>query len=44
MEKIINKEYVESKTPQTEQKHVGWFWDHLERKFYRWDNSPHRTK
>tara|TARA_B100001029_G_scaffold8667_1_gene6057 strand:+ start:475 stop:771 length:297 start_codon:yes stop_codon:yes gene_type:complete len=32
--------YVESTTPQEEQKYKGWFWSYPEKKFYRWDNRP----
>jgi len=32
--------YVESETPQSEQKHKGWYWSSKNKKFYRWDNSP----
>lgn len=32
--------YVESDTPQSEQKYKGWYWSSKNKKFYRWDNSP----
>tara|TARA_B100000900_G_scaffold109748_1_gene91607 strand:- start:149 stop:292 length:144 start_codon:yes stop_codon:yes gene_type:complete len=32
--------YVESETPQDQQKYKGWYWDSGTKKFYRWDNSP----
>ncbi len=32
--------YIESETPQSEQKYKGWYWSYPEKKFYRWDNQP----
>ena len=32
--------YNESMLPQAEQKHMGWYYDHLSKQFYRWDNFP----
>ena len=36
--------YNESLLPQAEQKYRGWYWDHLTKDFYRWDNFPRLTK
>ncbi len=36
--------YIESKTPQNEQKYMGWYYDSETKKFYRWDNFPRSTK
>jgi len=47
MKKEINKKghtYVESDTPQDKQEYKGWFWNYPEKKFYRWDNLPYKTK
>lgn len=38
--KILEEKYVESKVPQSKQKHKGWYWDFETQKFYRWDNLP----
>jgi len=32
--------YIESDTPQSEQRHKGWYWYPPTRKYYRWDNMP----
>ena len=32
--------YNESDTPQSEQKNKGWYWCHMTKQFYRWDNLP----
>ena len=32
--------FVESSLPQDQQKHIGWYWDAVTKKFYRWDNLP----
>ncbi len=32
--------YNESDLPQSEQKHRGWYWCHITKQYYRWDNSP----
>ena len=32
--------YNESVLPQAEQKHMGWYYDHLSKQFFRWDNFP----
>jgi hypothetical protein len=37
---IDPKRFVESSTPQSEQRHRGWYWDYKTKKFYRWDNIP----
>ena len=42
---MANKEthphlFVESQTPQSEQKNRGWYWCAFTRKYYRWDNLP----
>lgn len=36
--------FVESETPQSQQKYKGWYWDSDTKKFYRWDNSPRSSK
>ena len=36
--------YVESSTPQSEQTHIGWYYDSKTKKFYRWDNFPWSKK
>ena len=41
--KTLHK-YNESSLPQTEQKYTGWYWDHISKQFYRWDNFPRLTK
>jgi len=32
--------YNESDLPQSEQKYMGWYWCHINKQFYRWDNLP----
>lgn len=32
--------FVESDTPQPDQKHRGWYWHYETGKYYRWDNIP----
>ncbi len=32
--------YNESDLPQSEQKFRGWYWCHITKQFYRWDNLP----
>ena len=32
--------YNESALPQAEQKHTVWYYDHISKQFYRWDNFP----
>ena len=32
--------YNESSLPQDEQKFRGWYWCHINKQFYRWDNLP----
>lgn len=35
-----NRKYNESDLPQSEQKFKGWYWCHINKQFYRWDNLP----
>jgi len=35
-----NRIYNESSLPQDEQKFRGWYWCHINKQFYRWDNLP----
>ena len=35
-----NRIYKESSLPQDEQKFRGWYWCHINKQFYRWDNLP----
>ena len=38
-----NKEdYIESKIPPEKHEHLGWFWDLVTKKFYRWNDLPGR--
>ena len=32
--------YNESDLPQSEQRFRGWYWCHITKQFYRWDNLP----
>ena len=36
--------YVESDTPQSKQRYIGWYYDSETKKFYRWDNFPRSKK
>ena len=36
--------YNESMMPQADQKYKGWYYDHISKEFYRWDNFPRLTK
>ena len=35
-----NRIYNESGLPQSEQRFKGWYWCHINKQFYRWDNLP----
>ncbi len=37
---IDKHKYNESKMPQKDQEYRGWYWCHLTKQFYRWDNLP----
>ncbi len=44
MNKKYKPEYVESDLPPDQHEHQGWFWHMASKKFYRWNDLPHRKE
>jgi hypothetical protein len=42
MNEKYKPEYVASKIPLDQHEYKGWFWYMPEKKFYRWNDLPHR--
>jgi len=42
MNEKYKPEYVASKIPLAQHKYKGWFWHMATKKFYRWNDLPHR--
>ena len=42
MNEKYKPEYVESDLPPDQHEHQGWFWHMASKKFYRWNDLPHR--
>jgi len=42
MNEKYKPEYVASKIPLDQHEYQGWFWYMPEKKFYRWNDLPHR--
>jgi hypothetical protein len=42
MNEKYKPEYVASKIPLDQHEHQGWFWHMASKKFYRWNDLPHR--
>ena len=42
MNEKYKPEYVASKIPLDQHEYQGWFWHMATKKFYRWNDLPHR--
>jgi len=44
MNERYKPEYVASKIPLDQHEYQGWFWHMATKKFYRWNDLPHRKE